>query len=115
MFKVVFHFIAAKKSIRVKHKLAVWCFSFSKKPLPQSVASAGAGGTTGTGTINEEHIRISLLSAVEEKLRRRLDEQYAQSRAELDILQQSGTELTQGKQKLDKIIERLESEKVGFI
>lgn len=79
------------------------------------MASAGAGGTTGTGTINEEHIRISLLSAVEEKLRRRLDEQYAQSRAELDILQQSGTELTQGKQKLDKIIERLESEKVGLI
>lgn len=115
MFRVVFHFIAAKKIIWVKQKLAVWCFSFSKKPLPQIVASAGAGGTTGTGTINEEHIRISLLSAVEEKLRRRLDEQYAQSRAELDILQQSGTELTQGKQKLDKIIERLESEKVGFI
>lgn len=113
MFRVVFHFIAAKKIIWVKQKLAVWCFS--KKPLPQSVASASAGGTTGTGTINEEHIRISLLSAVEEKLRRRLDEQYAQSRAELDILQQSGTELTQGKQKLDKIIERLESEKVGFI
>lgn len=68
----------------------------------------------GTGTINEEHIRMSLLSAVEDKLRRRLEDQYAQSRAELDILQQSGTELAQGKQRLETIIERLDSEKVSF-
>lgn len=56
---------------------------------------------------------MSLLSAVEDKLRRRLEEQYAQSRAELDILQQSGSELAQGKQRLEKIIERLDSEKVS--
>uniref|UniRef100_A0A1B6GN30 UEV domain-containing protein n=3 Tax=Cuerna arida TaxID=1464854 RepID=A0A1B6GN30_9HEMI len=74
---------------------------------PNSATSSGA-----TGTINEEHIRMSLLSAVEDKLRRRLDEQYAQSHAELDILQQSGQELEQGKQRLQKIIERLDNEKV---
>ncbi|XP_054274933.1 tumor susceptibility gene 101 protein-like isoform X1 [Macrosteles quadrilineatus] len=80
--------------------------AYPPQPTPTPPTSAG-----GTGTINEEHIRISLLSAVEEKLRRRLDEQYAQSRAELDILQQSSAELAQGKQRLDKIIERLDNEK----
>jgi len=80
--------------------------SYPPQPTPTPPTSAG-----GTGTINEEHIRISLLSAVEEKLRRRLDEQYAQARAELDILQQSSAELAQGKQRLDKIIERLDNEK----
>uniref|UniRef100_A0A1B6CLS7 UEV domain-containing protein n=1 Tax=Clastoptera arizonana TaxID=38151 RepID=A0A1B6CLS7_9HEMI len=77
----------------------------SYPPMPQTNTAVG-----GTGTITEEHIRASLLSAVEDKLRRRLDEQFAQSRAELDILQQSASELAQGKNKLEKILERLEKE-----
>lgn len=79
-------------------------------PPTSSASSTNQQTVGGTGTITEEHIRASLLSAVEDKLRRRLDEQFAQSRAELDILQQSASELAQGKNVLDKILERLEKE-----
>ena len=71
--------------------------------------------TNNSGTITDEHIRASLLSAVEHKLKRRLEEQFAQSRAELDILQQSANELAQGKTKLDNIFERLNREKVPLM
>ena len=39
---------------------------------------AQAAQSSGGGTITEEHIRASLLSAVEDKLRRRLREQFSQ-------------------------------------
>ncbi|KAL1117295.1 hypothetical protein AAG570_004621 [Ranatra chinensis] len=65
-----------------------------------------------SGTITEEHIRASLLSALQHKLSLRLEEQVAQSRAELEILQQSANELSQGKAKLDMIMERLRREKM---
>lgn len=67
------------------------------------------------GTITEEHIKASLLSAIEDKLRRRYNEQMAQNKAELDILQQSQRELTSGKNKLDTIMSNLTKEKVKML
>lgn len=64
------------------------------------------------GTITEEHIKASLLSAIEDKVRRRFNEQMAQNKAELDILQHSQRELTTGKNKLDSILTNLNKEKV---
>lgn len=64
------------------------------------------------GTITEEHIKASLLSAIEDKVRRRFNEQMAQNKAELDILLQSQRELTLGKNKLDSILTSLNKEKV---
>lgn len=64
------------------------------------------------GTITEEHIKASLLSAIEDKVRRRFNEQMAQNKAELDILQQSQRELSLGKSKLDSILISLNKEKV---
>ncbi|KAK5642806.1 hypothetical protein RI129_008973 [Pyrocoelia pectoralis] len=64
----------------------------------------------GTGTIKEEHIRESLLTAIEEKLMRRMKEQFQQSQAELDTLRRTQDELKQGKAKLDAILARLEKE-----
>jgi len=64
------------------------------------------------GTITEEHIKASLLSAIEDKVRRRFNEQMAQNKAELDILQQSQRELSLGKNKLDSIMTSLNKEKV---
>ncbi|XP_039285970.1 tumor susceptibility gene 101 protein isoform X1 [Nilaparvata lugens] len=81
---------------------------YPTQPQPQT---ANASAAAGTGTITEEHIRASLLSAVEDKLRRRLDEHFSQIKAELDILQQTANELVQGKGKLEKLIERQEKEK----
>lgn len=52
------------------------------------------------------------MSALEYKMKQRLNEHFGQSKAELDILQHTANELTQGKAKLDSIIEKLKKEKV---
>lgn len=67
--------------------------------------------TGGTGTIKDEHIRESLLSAIQDKLMRRMKEQFQQSQAELDTLKRTEEELKQGKAKLDSILMKLEKEK----
>ena len=54
------------------------------------------------------------MSAVEDKLRRRLREQFSQIQAELETLRRTEQELTQGKDKLDDILARLEKEQVRY-
>ncbi|OQV22510.1 hypothetical protein BV898_03684 [Hypsibius exemplaris] len=63
-----------------------------------------------TGTITDEHIRASLLSGVEEKLGRRLNEIVAQAQDEITSLTKTHDELERGKRNLDEIFERLEKE-----
>ncbi|XP_014486189.1 PREDICTED: tumor susceptibility gene 101 protein [Dinoponera quadriceps] len=65
----------------------------------------------GSGTITEEHIRASLLSAVEDKLRRRLKEQFSQLQAELETLRRTQQELTSGSSHLTDLFEKLKREK----
>lgn len=76
---------------------------------------ANSGGYPGTdiagGTITEEHIKASLLSAVEDKLRRRLKEQSQQSQAELETLRRTQQELREGKTRLEDILKRLQRER----
>ncbi|XP_066152283.1 tumor susceptibility gene 101 protein [Euwallacea fornicatus] len=62
------------------------------------------------GTIKDEHIRESLLTAIEEKLVRRMKEQYMQNQAELETLKKTQDELKQGKIKLDAMLSKLEKE-----
>lgn len=73
---------------------------------PTVPATAGA-----SGTITEEHIRASLLSAVEDKLRRRLKEQFSQLLAELETLRRTQQELTSGSAHLTELFDRLKKEK----
>ncbi|KAK9882448.1 hypothetical protein WA026_021479 [Henosepilachna vigintioctopunctata] len=63
-----------------------------------------------TGTIKDEHIRVSLQSAIEDKLMRRMKELFQQNQAELDTLRRTQEELKQGKAKLDVILNKLEKE-----
>lgn len=78
---------------------------------PYSGAGYGAPSViTGTGTIKEEHIRESLLTAIEEKLMRRMKELFLQNQAELETLQRTQDELKQGKTKLNTILNKLEKE-----
>jgi ESCRT-I complex subunit TSG101 len=65
---------------------------------------------TGTGTITEEHIRVSLLSAVEDKLKERLREKTAQSQAEIEVLRNTANDLNKGKAKLEEMMVRMERE-----
>ncbi len=82
--------------------------------MPPSGNSQSSGFDSGTGTITEEHIRASLLSAVEDKMRRSLREQSSRARDELEILRQTESELRAGKSRLDNILSRLSSEQVSF-
>lgn len=79
-------------------------------PYPPA-AGYGPGPDVAGGTITEEHIRASLLSAVEDKLRRRLKEQSQQSQAELETLRRTQQELRDGKTRLEDILLRLQRER----
>ncbi|XP_025192169.1 tumor susceptibility gene 101 protein [Melanaphis sacchari] len=80
-------------------------------PTSSNVPNTSTTGLNDGGTITEEHIKASLLSAIEDKVRRRFNEQMAQNKAELDILQHSQRELSLGKNKLDSILTSLNKEK----
>jgi len=64
----------------------------------------------GTGTITADHIRASILSAVEDKVKRRLREDINQSHAEVDSLRKVQEELNQGNTRLTSILQRVRAE-----
>lgn len=72
--------------------------------------ASGTGNTT--GTITEEHIKASLISAVEDKLKRRIQERVNQCQAEIETLDRTKQELTEGQTKIESIISRLQREEV---
>lgn len=81
-------------------------------PTPYPPTSGyGPSPDVGGGTITEEHIKASLLSAVEDKLRRRLKEQSQQSQAELETLRRTQHELREGKARLEDILAKLQRER----
>ncbi|KAI5642948.1 UEV domain-containing protein [Phthorimaea operculella] len=80
-------------------------------PYPPAAGYGQPSPDTAGGTITEEHIKASLLSAVEDKLRRRLKEQSQQSQAELETLRRTQQELREGKTRLEDILARLQRER----
>ncbi|CAE1304764.1 TSG101 [Acanthosepion pharaonis] len=66
---------------------------------------------SGTSTVTEEHIKVSLLSAVEETLKRRLKETFAQAQAEMDTLYKTQNDLQKGRECLERMVKSLEQEK----
>ncbi|XP_022215525.1 tumor susceptibility gene 101 protein [Drosophila obscura] len=85
---------------------------------PGSYPPAGgynpSASPSSTGTITEEHIKASLISAVEDKLRRRIQEKVNQYQAEIETLNRTKQELVEGSTKIDSIIARLEREQVDL-
>lgn len=83
--------------------------------LPPQIAGtqaigAGTQGLSNTGTISDEHIKASLLSAVEDKLKKRLKEIVAQTQAEMEVLKKTQEDLGSGKTKLESMCRQLEFE-----
>lgn len=66
----------------------------------------------GTTTITEEHIKASLVSAVEDKFRRRIQERVNQYQAEMETLNRTKQELLDGRNKINDIVSKLEREEV---
>ena len=82
-------------------------------PYPQYSPSPTfpANSSSGTGTITEEHIKASLLSAIGDKLRRRLREQFSQLQAELETLRRTQQELSSGSARLNELFTKYQKEK----
>lgn len=66
------------------------------------------------GTISEEHIHASLLSAVEDKLKKRLREVLAQTHAEMEVLKKTQDDLNRGKAHLVDLVTRLKGEQTDL-
>ncbi|XP_034481440.1 tumor susceptibility gene 101 protein [Drosophila innubila] len=75
---------------------------------------AASANSSSTGTITEEHIKASLISAVEDKLRRRIQEKVNQYQAEIETLNRTKQELVEGSAKIDAIVTRLGREQVDL-
>lgn len=71
---------------------------------------ATVGLPSNTGTITQEHIRASLLTAVEDKVKGRLKEVLSVAQAEMDVLKRTHDELNSGKTKLEDMISRMDRE-----
>ncbi|KAJ8666866.1 hypothetical protein QAD02_008528 [Eretmocerus hayati] len=80
-------------------------------PPYSSPSSGPANSGSGSGTITEEHIRASLLSAIGDKLRRRLREQFSQLQAELETLRRTQQELSSGSARLTELFTKFQKEK----
>lgn len=76
------------------------------------VISFQPSASSNSGTITEEHIKASLISAVEDKLRRRVQERVNQCQAEIQTLNRTKQELNEGRSKINEIINKLEREEV---
>jgi len=71
---------------------------------------ASQASTESTGSIGQEHIKASILSAVEEKVRRRVFEEFSTLRAERASLNKVNDDLTNGRSRLTQMIQKLEDE-----
>lgn len=67
-------------------------------------------GMAQQGTISEEHIKASLISAIEDKIRRQVNERRNQYEAEINTLRRTKDELMEGRSKIFEIMTRLDNE-----
>ena len=76
---------------------------------PAAAGSIGPG-MAAQGTISEEHIKASLISAIEDKIRRQVTERRNQYEAEINTLRRTKDELMEGRSKIHEIMRRLDNE-----
>jgi len=79
-------------------------------PSPYPPATQAHEQRPGTGTITADHIKMSILSAVEDKVKRRLREDISQNQAEVDSLKKVQEELNRGNSRLTSILARVKAE-----
>uniref|UniRef100_A0A8D2JE76 Tumor susceptibility 101 n=1 Tax=Varanus komodoensis TaxID=61221 RepID=A0A8D2JE76_VARKO len=79
-------------------------------PLYPSQPPVTTVGSSRDGTISEDTIRASLISAVSDKLRWRMKEEMDRAQAELNALKRTEEDLKKGHQKLEEMVTRLDQE-----
>ncbi|XP_032815721.1 tumor susceptibility gene 101 protein-like [Petromyzon marinus] len=77
---------------------------YGSQPVP------GTSAMSRDGVISEEHIRASLVSAITDKLRWRLNEEVSRAQAELEALQRTEEELRNGQRSLQDMAGRITRE-----
>ncbi|KAG1683149.1 Tumor susceptibility protein 101 protein [Nymphon striatum] len=90
----------------------------SSYPMPSTVSGYPPYPSTTTTPVtninkevqSEKEERLIQLSAVENKLRERLDETFSQMQAELDVLKKTRTDLNNGQNRLKEINQKLQNE-----
>uniref|UniRef100_A0A8C5MHX7 Tumor susceptibility 101 n=1 Tax=Leptobrachium leishanense TaxID=445787 RepID=A0A8C5MHX7_9ANUR len=78
------------------------------------VSQVSNSGPARDGTIGEDTIRASLISAVSDKLRWRMKEEMDRAQAELNALKRTEEDLKKGHQKLEEMVTRLDQEVVSL-
>lgn len=83
-------------------------------PVPPVTTAAAVSGITrdmqNSFKIPPDMMRASLKCAVEDKIKRRLNEIFAQAQAEMETLKKTENDLNEGKRKLDNMIQQIETE-----
>ncbi|XP_062845683.1 tumor susceptibility gene 101 protein [Trichomycterus rosablanca] len=79
-------------------------------PGPALYTPTSTAGPARNATIGEDTIRASLVSAVSDKLRRRMNEEMDRAQAELDSLKKAEDDLKTGHQKLQEMMTKLDLE-----
>lgn len=83
--------------------------------LPTSIypfSNQSSSNSSDTGTITGQHIRASLLSAVEDRLKFRYKEKVHQIEDEIEVLKKTSEHLNKGKMQLDDMKSRMANELV---
>ena len=68
---------------------------------------------SGTTTITQEHIKLSLISAVEDSIKQKINERVAVKNDEIACLKNTADELERGRKKLEDMISKMETETVA--
>lgn len=96
----------------LKQTVLVLQFSFFPVQCLSLLQPSDSEGPNRDGTIGEDTIRASLISAVSDKLRWRMKEEMDKAQAELDALKRTEEDLKKGHQKLEEMVSRLDQEVV---
>ena len=79
----------------------------SSFPTPVSSSS-----NSNFNTVTPDHIKASLISAIEEEVRNKTSESISQKQAEIEVLQNTAFELEKGRDKLNDLLSRMETDLV---
>lgn len=86
-------------------------YPFSNQQEPCSPTSQQ---NNSTGTITEEHIKASLLSAAEDRVKYRMKEKIYQIQDEIEVLKKTSNDLNRGKIQLDDMKARMTQENASL-
>lgn len=78
--------------------------------MPGNGGGSVGPGLAHQGTISDEHLKASLISAIEDKIRRQVNERKNQYEAEINTLRRTKDELLEGRSKICEIMNRLDNE-----